>query len=88
MTAVHSDSGSSISRPTEYRIRVYGRMDAAWSEWLQGMIVTIFEAQGQLTVTELRGQLPDQAALMGILEHLHNCAIPVISMVNMSVDPQ
>ena len=87
MTAIHSNSGSSISRPTEYRIRVYGRMGSAWSEWLQGMIVTVIEAKGQLTVTELRGQLPDQAALMGVLEYLHNCAIPVISMVNMSVDP-
>ena len=62
-------------------------MGSAWSEWLQGMIVTVIEAQNQLTVTELRGQLPDQAALMGILEHLHDCAIPVISVVNMSVDP-
>ena len=87
MTAIYSDSESSISCPTEYRIRICGRMDAAWSEWLQGMIVTVIEAKGQLTVTELRGQLPDQAALMGVLEYLHNCAIPVISMVNMSVDP-
>ena len=62
-------------------------MDAAWSEWLQGMIVTVIETQGHLTVTELRGQLPDQAALMGVLEHLHDCAIPMISIVNMSIDP-
>ncbi len=62
-------------------------MDAAWSEWLQGMIVTVLEAQGQLTVTELRGQLPDQAALMGVLEHLHDCAVSVISVASMSADP-
>lgn len=62
-------------------------MDAAWSEWLQGMIVTVIEAQGRMTVTELHGQLPDQASLMGVLQHLHDCAIPVISIVNMSVAP-
>jgi len=62
-------------------------MDATCSEWLQGMIVTVLEEPGQMTVTELRGQLPDQAALMGVLEYLHNCAIPVISVVKMSVDP-
>jgi len=62
-------------------------MGSAWSEWLQGMIVTVIEAPGQLTVSELCGQLPDQAALMGVLQHLHSCAIPVISVANMSVDP-
>lgn len=62
-------------------------MDPAWSEWLQGMIVTVIEVKGRMTVTELRGQLRDQTALMGVLECLHDCAIPVISMVNMSVDP-
>lgn len=84
----HTNSRSSISHPAEYYIRVYGRMDPAWSEWLQGMIVTVVESQDQYTVTELCGQLPDQAALMGVLEQLHNCAICVISVECMSVAPR
>ena len=52
----------------------------------QGMTVTVVGAQDQLTVTELCGQLPDQAALMGVLEQLHNFSIPVISVACMYVD--
>lgn len=63
-------------------------MDPAWSEWLQGMIVTVVEEQDQYTVTELRGQLPDQTALMGVLEQLHNCAISVIRVECKSVAPR
>jgi hypothetical protein len=47
---------------------------------MQGMTVTVVEGQGQPAVTELSGRLPDQAALMGVLEKLHNLAIPVISV--------
>lgn len=87
MTAVHPESGSSISLLTDYRIRVCGRMDPAWSKLLQGMVVTVIEKPDRLTVTELCGRLPDQAALMGLLELLHNHAITVISVANMSVKP-
>ena len=52
----------------------------------QGMTVTVVRAQDQSTVTELCGQLPDQAALMGVLERLHSFAIPVISVACMGVD--
>ena len=40
----------------------------------------IFSAAAKLTVTELCGRLPDQSALMGVLEQLHDCAISVISV--------
>ena len=76
----YADSRSLISRGSRYCIRVIGRLDPAWSEWLQGMTVTIIEAQDQSTVTELCGRLPDQSALMGVLEQLHDCAISVISV--------
>ena len=84
----HAKSRFSISHPAEYHIRVVGRMDSAWSEWLQGMNITVVEAQDQLVFSDLSGQLPDQAALMGVLEQLHNCAICVISVECMSVAPR
>jgi hypothetical protein len=42
--------------------------------------------EGNEIITEIRGQLPDQAALMGVLDELYNCAIPVISMECISID--
>jgi len=69
-----------ISHPAFYRIRVCGRLDPKWSESLQGMIVTVLEEESRGIITELSGRLPDQAALMGVLMHLYNCCIPLLSM--------
>ena len=68
------------SHPAFYRIRVSKRLSPDWSEWLQGMEVSVVEEGGQGTVTELSGFLPDQAALMGVLDHLYNLGIPLLSM--------
>ena len=84
--ASHPDSGSLISRPSMCRICVYGRMNPAWSDMFQGMTVTVVGTQDQATVSELCGQLPDQAALIGVLEQLHNFSIPVISVACIRVD--
>lgn len=69
-----------ITHPAEYRIRVSGRLNSDWSERLQGMKVSVVEVEGHGAVTELSGVLPDQAALMGVLDHLYNCSIPLLSM--------
>jgi hypothetical protein len=75
-----------ITHPAVYRIRVSGRIDPKWSECLQGMAVTVFEKQGQVPFTELSGLLPDQAALMGVLEYLYNCNIPLLGMECVSAE--
>ena len=73
-------------KPAAYRIRVYGCLRPRWSDWLQGMTVTIFEAEGKESYTELSGWLPDQAALMGVLQHLYNCNIPIISVKSINAE--
>lgn len=69
-----------ITHPAEYRIRVSGRLNPDWSERLQVMKVSVVEGEGHGAVTELSGLLPDQAALMGVLDHLYNCGISLLSM--------
>jgi len=44
------------------------------------MTVTVSEEADQETITELSGLLPDQAALMGVLQQLYNRNIPVFSV--------
>ena len=69
-----------IHEPAAYRIRVRGRMQQEWSERLQGMtIATILNADEE-PVTELSGVLPDQAALMGVLQQLYTCGAPLLSV--------
>jgi len=44
------------------------------------MTVSVFEEKDQEAFTELSGLLPDQAALMGVLQQLYNRNIPVFSV--------
>ena len=80
MTDPSTSKCSLMVHPAVYRIRVPGRMDPMWSECLQGMTVTVSEEADQETITELSGLLPDQAALMGVLQQLYNRNIPVFSV--------
>jgi len=70
----------SIAHPARYRIRVFGRLEQDLSERLQGMSVTTVEEESQGTYSELCGVLPDQAALMGVLDCLYNWRIPLLSV--------
>ena len=71
---------SLMSHPAIYRVRISGQLSPHWADYLQGMAVVIEETGDQSTVTEIMGRLPDQAALMGILQHLYNCSIPLLSV--------
>ena len=71
---------SLMALPAVYRIRITGRMDPKCSDWLQGMTISTVEEEGRTAYSELIGSLPDQAALMGVLQQLNNCSITVISM--------
>ena len=74
-------------QPAVYRIRVYGRLDPRWPERLGGMTMTIREEEDGLVTTELMGQLPDQAALMGVLQQLYLILAPLLSVEYVSMCP-
>lgn len=76
----HSSSRRLLTKPERYRIRVCGRLGQEWSECLSGMAVSVGTGKSQETITELNGLLPDQAALMGILQHLADHGIAILSM--------
>jgi hypothetical protein len=56
-----------MDKPCVYEIRVEGQLTGLWSDWFGGLTLTV-EAGAQ---TVLRGPLPDQAALIGVLTTLH-----------------
>jgi hypothetical protein len=68
--ATHDDSGPS------YQIRLQGHLDQRWSAWLDGLAVT-HEGDG---TTLLRGTLPDQAALYGVLIKIRDLGLPLLSV--------
>ena len=61
-----------------YRIRVQGRLGPEWSDRLGGMKVTVEQGACGAPFTELTGQLTDEAALMGVLEHLYSLRMPLL----------
>lgn len=63
-----------------YRIRVSRLLPPEWSDRLQGMRMETVENQEYGPVTELKGVLVDQAALMGVLTHLYEYRIALISV--------
>jgi hypothetical protein len=84
MKAVLPSSQSGFDRPATYRIAVQGRVPAKWLDRLEGMTITERPAEADSTVTTLRGELSDQAALEGVLDTLFALHLPVISVERLS----
>lgn len=59
-----------------YEIRVKGQLDESWSDWLEGLDVTLLE-NGEMI---LYGHIGDQAALMGTLNKLYGLNLTLLSL--------
>ena len=75
--------GLRLETPSNYRIRVQGRVDNRWVDRLGGMTVTAEAYDDQAAVTILEGHLPDQAALSGVLNTLYEMHLPLLSVDNL-----
>lgn len=64
--------------PGIYAIHIAGRVDFEWAACLGGLTVTYENNPGGETISILKGSLPDQAALMGILTTLYNARYPLL----------
>jgi len=62
--------------PEIYQIVVQGQLDAAWSEWLEGLAITL----GSRGETILRGPLADQTALHGVLIKIRDLGLPLLAL--------
>ena len=62
---------SGLDRPTTYEIKVPGRLDESWSDWIEGVTIEVESGGGGPTITTLTGVVADQAALQGLLNHLY-----------------
>jgi hypothetical protein len=71
--------------PAFYQIVVQGRIDATWSDRLEGMKICLAtETLASPVTTSLEGELSDQAALAGVLNTLYEMHLPVISVKRLS----
>ena len=60
-----------------YQIKVLGRLDHEWSSWFEDMSIKVEKDDGQ-TITTLRGDISDQAALHGILTRIRDLGLQLI----------
>jgi hypothetical protein len=68
-----------LTQPATYRIRIVGRVRNGWSDFMTGLRETILQ-EDRASVTELTGTVPDQSALFGLLCHIRDLGLPLLSV--------
>jgi hypothetical protein len=75
MSKTHTSSEDQYE-PGLYEIRIKGHLDDRWSDWFEGLTITL-EDQGD---TPLTGLVVDQAALHGLLKKVRDLGLPLVSV--------
>ena len=64
------------NRPQSYEIRIKGHLDDRWSDWFEGLAITLEEDGNTL----LTGTVGDQSALHGLLKKVRDLGMPLVSV--------
>lgn len=69
----------SLTQPAAYRIRIAGRVKNGWSDFMSDLQEVVTQ-DGNQSITQLNGTVADQSALFGLLCHLRDLGLPLISV--------
>jgi hypothetical protein len=69
-----------LETPHTYRIIVQGRISQHYHEWFEGLVLEETTGSVGETISILCGEMPDQAALQGILQTLYNLGLALLSV--------
>jgi len=69
--------------PAFYEIRIKGHLDDRWSDWFEGLTITL-EENGD---TRLTGPVVDQAALHGLIKKVRDLGMPLVSVTPVEPGP-
>jgi hypothetical protein len=70
------------SQPMIYQIRITGHLDSQWTDWFEGLTITLQEDG----ITLLTGPVFDQAALHGLLKKVRDLGMPLVSVYRVQLD--
>lgn len=72
-----------LTLPAAYRIRMAGCVRNGWADFMTGLREAVSKIDGH-PVTELIGVVSDQPALFGLLCHIRDLGLPLISVEYLS----
>ena len=70
------DLQSNPNQPKIYHIRIKGHLDSEWSDWFEGLTITLDEDG----TTLLAGPVVDDAALHGLLKKVRDAGMTLLSV--------
>jgi hypothetical protein len=70
------DQKTNPSQPVVYQIRIKGHLGSQWTDWFEGLTITL-EDNGE---TLLTGPVVDQAALHSLLKKVRDLGMPLLSV--------
>lgn len=76
MSQERGNTPSGRSGRAFFEIHVRGHLDSKWSDWLEGLEVKLLDTG----VMILSGYIPDQAALLGVLDKLNRLNLTLLSV--------
>lgn len=83
-TSNHYNRAYKGNRSMVYQIRIKGHLGQQWTDWFEGLTITL-EDNGDTLIT---GVLVDQAALHGILKMVRDLGMPLLSVNIVGPGPQ
>jgi len=69
-----------LSQSAKYRIKIQGRHNETWSDWMDDLEINIIRQYKGTAITVLTGIVRDQAGLHGLLNRIRDLSIPLISV--------
>jgi hypothetical protein len=77
-----NDQKTNPSQPVIYKIRIKGHLGREWTDWFEGLTITLEEDGNTL----LTGPVIDQAALHGLLKKVRDLGMPLVSVSPLEPD--
>jgi hypothetical protein len=69
-------------QPMVYQIRIQGHLGRQWTDWFEGLTITL-EDNGESLLT---GAVVDQSALHGLLKKVRDLGLPLLSVNHIEPD--
>ena len=66
--------------PAVFRVRIQGELGESWLEYFGAQSLSVEVNEGGFSSTTLVSEPVDQAALVGMINHLNGLGLPVVSV--------